>query len=157
VIGGISHAATSLPPRPCYVAMMRIALLLAAIAFGGCHRGETRAEAAGVSKKVPGTAAECRACNGEWGVHGLVQVESCLCRTHDVGRRCRDGIECEGECIVQPGVVEVTDQGPPRRGYFVGKCSEFDHLFGCLKLLMDGTAARGPSALDEPPGEVCID
>src|SRR5216110_3273672 len=107
------------------------ALLLAALALTtGCHRKEDRPPAAGLTAKPPSTASECKACNGEWGVHGLVQVESCLCRTHDSGRRCRDGAECEGECIAQPGAVEVVDPGPPRRGYFVGKCSEFDHLFG---------------------------
>jgi hypothetical protein len=39
----------------------------------------------------------------------------------------------------------------------VGKCTEFDHVFGCRKLLMDGTAARGPGPLDEAIPEMCID
>src|SRR5450759_4309113 len=33
----------------------------------------------------PSTLEECRACNGEWGRHGLAQKESCLCRTKDAG------------------------------------------------------------------------
>jgi hypothetical protein len=137
---------------------MRASLVVVAMVLAiGCHRQQTRPPAAGLTARRPDTASECRACNGDWGVHGLLQVESCLCRTHDVGRRCRDGVECEGECIAEPGAVEVTDPGPPRRGYFVGRCSEFHFMFGCLPLLMDGTVARGPTSLEEPPGEICID
>jgi hypothetical protein len=136
---------------------MRATLVAAALFFFlGCHRKEARPPAAGPARP-PSSASECRACNGEWGVHGLVQVESCLCRTKDGGHRCRDGAECEGECILEPGAVEVTEPGPPRRGYFVGKCSDYDHLYGCHPLLMDGTVAHGPTVLDEPPADVCID
>jgi hypothetical protein len=137
---------------------MRASLVaLAILVTLACHRKEARPPAAGLTAKRPGTASECRSCNGEWGVHGLVQMESCLCRTRDAGRRCRDGVECEGECIAQPGEVEVVDPGPPRRGYFVGRCSELDRMFGCFPLLMDGTVGHGPISLDEPPGDVCID
>jgi hypothetical protein len=136
------------------------ALIVAAVIgtfAAGCHRNEARPLAVGPPAKRPSNAAECRSCKGEWGVHGLLQVEDCLCRTRDAGQRCRDGLECEGECLLQAGAVEVVEQGPPRRGFFVGKCSEFDRMFGCHLLLMDGTVARGPTALDEAPGEVCID
>jgi hypothetical protein len=138
---------------------MRVSLLAVALTMmaPACHRKEARPPAAGLTAKPPATAAECHACNGEWGVHGLVQVESCLCRTGDVGKRCRDGLDCQGECILQPGDVEVVEQGPPRRGFFVGRCSEFDHFFGCHKLLMDGTVAQGPGPIDEAPSDVCID
>jgi hypothetical protein len=120
-------------------------------------RTQTQAQAQTPARKPPRNAAECRRCKGEWGVHGLLQVESCLCRTHDAGKRCRDGYECEGECVVDDGKTEVVDRGPPPRGFFIGKCSEFDHLFGCMKLLMDGTLAEGPTRLDERPADVCID
>jgi hypothetical protein len=137
---------------------MRALLLAVAVVLTlGCHRKEARPPAAGLTAKPPSTEAECRACKGEWAVHGLVQLESCLCRTKDVGKRCRDGLECEGECILQPGDVQVVEPGPPRRGFFVGRCSEFDHFFGCHKLLMDGTVAQGPAPLDEAPSDVCID
>jgi hypothetical protein len=138
---------------------MRALLFATAVVLGlaGCHRKEARPAAAGLTARPPATAAECKTCNGEWAVHGLVQVESCLCRTKDVGKRCRDGLECEGECILQPGAEDVTEPGPPRKGFFVGRCSEFDHFFGCHKLLMDGTAAQGPTLLDETPSDVCID
>jgi hypothetical protein len=84
-------------------------------------------------------------------------VESCLCRTHDNGKVCKDGGDCEGECEVVESETEVIDPGPPARGYFLGRCSEFDHLYGCRKLLADGTKARGPVRLDEPLTEMCVD
>ena len=134
--------------------VLAVAVLLAL----GCRRGDgTPATAGPATRTPPRTAAACRACNGEWGVHGLLQVESCLCRTHDAGKQCRDGLECEGECLLDPGQADVVNPGPPRRGFFLGRCSEFDHVFGCNKLLMDGTAAHGPTVLDEPPGDVCVD
>jgi hypothetical protein len=134
--------------------------LLAAVVISaapGCHRSAAPAAVvAQPATREPRNAAECRACNGEWGPHGLLQAESCLCRTHDSGKSCRDGLECEGECVVQDVKTEVVEPGPPRRGFFIGQCSEFDHVFGCNKLLMDGTAAK-PTSLEEPPGEVCVD
>jgi hypothetical protein len=131
------------------------ALCLAALLAFGCHRDSSRPPAAGPARP-PQTEGECRACKGEWGVHGMRQVESCLCRTHDAGKSCKDGTDCEGECIAEEGKTEVTLPGPPPRGFFLGRCSEFDHLFGCHKLLMDGARSK-PARLDEPLTEMCID
>jgi hypothetical protein len=139
---------------------MRLLVLLALSAvLASCSRSSASSPpaAAGALKAPPRNETECRACKGEWGVHGQLQVESCLCRTKDVGKRCKDGLQCEGECLVEDGKLEVVDAGPPPRGYFLGRCSEFDHLFGCLKILMDGTAAEKPTRLDQPPPETCID
>lgn len=134
------------------------ALVLALSLFGpACHRDGSSPPAAAGPHKTPQNEAECRDCRGEWGVHGMAEVASCLCRTRDAGKSCKDGLDCEGECEVVEGKVEVTDRGPPPRGFFVGHCTEFDHVFGCRKLLMDGTVARGPAALDEPLPETCID
>jgi hypothetical protein len=105
----------------------------------------------------PSTASECQACNGVWGVHGLRKVESCLCRTHDAGKTCKDAGECEGECLAEEGRTEVTDPGPPPRGYFLGRCSEYDHVFGCEKRLEAGTRTAGPRPLDQVPPTMCVD
>jgi hypothetical protein len=134
-------------------------LLLAVILLSGlsCHRDGSQVPVAAGPHKTPQNETECRQCNGRWGIHGLREEPSCLCRTRDAGKTCKDGLECEGECVVVEGKVEVTEAGPPPRGYFVGACTEFDHIFGCHKLLMDGTAAKGPSGLDEALPEMCID
>jgi hypothetical protein len=134
-------------------ALFAAALLLTA----GCHRDSARPPVAGPAR-APQTEGECHACNGDWGVHGLARVESCLCRTHDAGKICKDGLDCEGECeVVGEPKTEIVDPGPPARGFFLGTCSQFDHLFGCHKLLMDGTKARGPVRLDEPLTDICVD
>jgi hypothetical protein len=133
------------------------ALLLAVCLFGpACHRDPARPPTVGPSSR-PTNEAECRACNGDWGVHGMRPEASCLCRTHDAGKVCKDGNDCEGECEAAEGQTEVVDKGPPPRGYFLGKCTGFDHVFGCRKLLADGAKARGPVRLDEPLTEMCID
>jgi hypothetical protein len=134
---------------------MRPLLLLVVLLGLGC-RHDAPPAAAG-PRQPPQNERECRACKGDWGAHGLAQEVSCLCRTHDVGKTCKDGLECEGECEVVEGKLEITNPGPPRRGYFIGRCTEFEHVFGCRKLLMDGTAAKGPVNLDEPLAEICVD
>lgn len=99
----------------------------------------------------------CRACNGEWGPHGLAQVESCMCRTKDAGKPCKGKGDCESQCVAteQPE-TQVVDKGPPAKGYFLGHCHEFVPFFGCGRLLRDSNDTT-PVALDEPPPKICID
>jgi hypothetical protein len=137
--------------------LVMFAFLLGA-AGAACTKNKTPISAT-ASAVRPGvkTEADCRACNGKWGVHGMMDEKSCLCPAKDAGKRCKDGLECEGECLVVEGQTEVVDKGPPPRGFFVGKCSPYDKIFGCYKMLLDGALAQGPTALDEPAQEICID
>jgi hypothetical protein len=134
---------------------MRSVILVALLLGFGCHR-DAPPPAAGPARP-PQDERECRACKGQWGIHGLAETPSCLCHTHDGGKSCKDGLECEGECEVVDGKTQVTDPGPPPRGYFLGRCTDYDHVFGCSKLLMDGTAAKGPVNLEEALAEICVD
>jgi hypothetical protein len=105
---------------------------------------------------VPPTTEEgCRACNGKFGVHGIDPTPTCLCRTHDVGRRCRGKDECEGDCLGDAGEREVTQPGPPLRGFWVGRCSEFHATFGCHVFL--SPRAGEPVRLDVPAEQLCAD
>jgi hypothetical protein len=90
-------------------------------------------------------------------VHGLGGTPRCLCRTHDAGKRCRAKDDCDGECLADAGEREVTDPGPPARGYFLGRCSEFRTTFGCHRYLSGRRDQSGPVALDQPPSEICAD
>lgn len=140
-------------------AAMRPLLLAAAVLLlpgASCHRDSARPPAAGPQAR-PQTEADCRGCKGIWGPQGINQTTMCVCRTSDAGKECRDGLDCQGECVAVDGRTEITDPGPPARGYFLGACSEFDLMFGCRKLLPDGTRARGPATLDEAPAELCLD
>ena len=105
----------------------------------------------------PASEADCRACGGDWAVHGILPQPSCLCPTSDVGKRCRDGGECQGQCLADDGEREVVEAGPPARGFFVGKCSRFRTSFGCHRPLAAGALKTGPIALDEPPTQICAD
>src|SRR5215471_11228059 len=107
----------------------------------------------------PRTPEECHACRGDWGVHGLAPTAACNCRTSDAGKRCTDGADCQGMCVAAGGDAgrEVTDKGPPARGFFVGGCSEFVTVFGCNQLIERGARAHGPVSFDEPRPMLCVD
>jgi hypothetical protein len=108
-------------------------------------------------KPTPSAEKDCKACNGDWGIHGLAQTPSCNCRTKDGGKRCRDGTECQGLCIGADNPErQVVDKGPPARGFFVGRCSKFETVFGCYRPIDDGASAR-PVDLTEPPQMICAD
>jgi hypothetical protein len=137
--------------------LLPVLALVLSLSGLACHRDGSSEPPAVGPRKIPQNEAECRACNGNWGVHGMRDEASCLCRTRDAGKTCKDGLDCEGECEVVDDKMEIVEPGPPPRGYFVGRCTEFDHVFGCRRLLMDGTLARGPASLDEALPEMCID
>ena len=108
-------------------------------------------------KPPPQNQRDCKACNGDWKIHGISQTPSCNCRTKDDGKRCKDGVECEGLCTAADDPErEVTDRGPPARGFFVGRCSKFASVFGCYRPIDDG-ASRAPVDLTEPPQMICAD
>jgi hypothetical protein len=108
---------------------------------------------------APQTEAECKStCNGTWGRHGLSQKESCNCRTSDAGKRCRDGNECEGQCVADENPeLDVKEKGPPALGYLVGRCSETKMVFGCRRFIRDGAASGPPRDVSKLPPKLCVD
>ncbi len=135
--------------------------LLLAAAWGSCRREApapvSRPAVSAAAGRTATTPDACKRCDGEWGAHGLSGREGCLCKARDEGKRCRDGSECEGDCLVVEGEREVVEQGPPPRGHFIGRCSRLVGTFGCHARLADGTLARGPQRLDLSPPVVCVD
>jgi hypothetical protein len=118
------------------------------------------------TQSVPRTATtpeECRACGGDWGMHGLSdalsETASCDCGTTDAGKRCTDGADCQGMCVANADSPEYdpVDIGPPARGFLVGRCSAFVTVFGCNALVDPGARAAGPVSVAEPPSVICID
>lgn len=115
------------------------------------------ARSAAPSRVEPTTAEACRACAGDWAQHGIASEPSCLCPTTDADKRCRDGAECQGQCLADAGEHEITAAGPPALGYFLGKCSRFRTTFGCHRYIAAGALKAGPVPLDDAPTEVCAD
>ena len=105
----------------------------------------------------PTTEQGCAACGGEWAAHGMRGTMSCLCPTPDGGKQCRDGVECQGECVTDGAAHEVTTAGPPALGFFIGKCSRFHTTYGCHRVIAAGALQAGPVPLDRPPTEICAD
>jgi hypothetical protein len=106
----------------------------------------------------PETKQACDACGGNWAKHGISETEGCICKTHDAGKICRDGTECEGQCLVAfDAKLEVAVPGPPPRGFYVGRCSEYETTFGCNKMIPSGIRPRGPQLAEDAAPEICID
>jgi hypothetical protein len=104
----------------------------------------------------PTTPDACRACNGDWGPHGLAQKEGCVCRTKDAGKSCKSKGDCESQCVASdPPNAVILEKGLPPKGFFLGHCHEFVRFFGCGRLLRDRSST--PEPLDEPPAKICID
>jgi len=139
---------------------VRVALATLAVVFActlACRRTPPPAPRSPAEAGPPPTAEACKACNGDFGVHGLSPTPTCNCRTHDAGKRCRGKNDCEAECLGDLIVTEVTDPGPPPRGWFVGRCAEFTTTFGCHRFLPARGPAPAPVRLDELPAELCVD
>ncbi|HEY5089175.1 MAG TPA: hypothetical protein VIK30_04360 [Polyangia bacterium] len=153
VVGWVVIALVGCAAKPSSRSPDRSASPALAAAGAGAAGGVGGSQAGGVPKTSEG----CRACNGDFGVHGLDPTPRCLCRTRDAGKRCRAKDDCDGECIGDAGEHEVTDRGPPRRGYLLGRCAEFRTSFGCHRFLGRRRDQSSPVNLDEPQPELCVD
>jgi hypothetical protein len=105
----------------------------------------------------PKTQEACAACNGVWGVHGLADAPSCNCRTKDGGKPCRDGAECESACLADEKKFETVELGPPPKGFYSGRCAEFQTSFGCFKFIPNGVRAKGPQLQEDAAESLCVD
>lgn len=107
---------------------------------------------------APTTKQACDACDGKWARHGLGEQETCICKTKDGGKACRDGADCTGQCIAaDDAAFEVTEKGPPPKGYWRGKCSEYDTTFGCHRTIPSGAKSRPPLSKEDAADNICID
>jgi hypothetical protein len=117
---------------------------------------EAKAQLASAGDR-PQTKEACDACQGRWGIHGLAEVPMCNCKTRDSGRTCRDGADCEGQCLAETNGFVVVQKGPPAKGYFRGHCSEFETTFGCYPTIPEGASKKGPQLAEDAAEEICID
>jgi hypothetical protein len=105
----------------------------------------------------PGTKEACDACHGDWAIHGIGDTETCICPTSDAGKSCTDGQQCEGACIVTDDDFQVIESGDMPKGYYVGRCADYDTTFGCYRDVPPGTLERGPHVVGEGIEDVCVD
>lgn len=112
--------------------------------------------------------AACEACDGVWGIPGLVYRDACNCRTRDAGQECRDGDECEGACKFERW--DISSPAEPSRckgktcsarpagiGRPVGKCSDRVVIRSCHTLVRDGIAGEPDQAVPWGISRICID
>jgi hypothetical protein len=137
-------------------------IVAAMFALNGCgseaSAGPSKGRAASLAPDRPPTKGACDDCQGLWGVHGIGEVETCICRTADAGQACFDGSDCQGQCLVEnEAAFQVTREGSPPVGFYAGRCSEYVTTFGCHLMIPNGTDSRLPLASDQAALHVCID
>ncbi|MBI5939301.1 MAG: hypothetical protein HY859_02630 [Caulobacterales bacterium] len=117
-----------------------LALALSAMALlGGCM---SMAVASGRAngQLSAGERAQCRAKGGTVGLVGMFGTPACIIPYSDAGKACRDGSDCQGQCIVDldgpPG------SGPKPGDQTTGQCQKDDQQFGCFATVVDGKAAQ---------------
>lgn len=90
-------------------------------------------------------ASDSRACEARGGRMqrvGMAQAWACVTPYSDAGKRCTDGDQCQGDCIL------TDDKAPGAADQPVtGQCQADDNRFGCTFTVEDGR--RGPG--------LCID
>jgi hypothetical protein len=87
--------------------------------------------------------ADCRACQGVFGAHGMSGTMFCLCRMPDAGKPCTDGDQCQGKCVSTP------------EGY---RCSKHRTVFGCHSYLPKGWSRQLPArGIGRRVPHVCAD
>jgi hypothetical protein len=98
--------------------------------------------------------AACKACHGNWGPQGILQLEGCTCRARDGGKPCYDADDCEGECEYDH--IQKLGNGLGRN---VGKCTALVSDFGCITYIPQGDSKKSPRPLAElgPSARVCRD
>jgi hypothetical protein len=140
-------------------ALLFAACGLLATACGSSPRDTGSVSAQLPSKKAdpPTTKEACDACHGLWDIHGIGDVETCICPTSDAGKSCMDGEQCEGACIVTDDEFQVVEPGTSPKGYYVGKCADYDTTFGCYRIVPRGVLERGPHVADEGIDDICVD
>jgi hypothetical protein len=120
------------------------------------ERSTTIAGAGGTGDR-PASKTACDACGGKWARHGLAEVESCICKTKDGGKACTDGNDCQAHCVAKDADFVVVQKGPPAKGHWKGKCSEYDTVFGCYRFVPKGASKKPPQLADDAADQLCYD
>jgi hypothetical protein len=137
--------------------LVLLAMSSACRSGGGAPPVAQPAAATAAPGERPQTKEACDACHGLWEKHGLAQVEGCLCRMQDAGKPCRDGGECKGQCVADEGHFKVVETSTPPKGYFEGRCSEYDTTFGCHRFIPTGARGKPPQTEEEAADQLCVD
>ncbi len=82
----------------------------------------------------------CLARGGRWAGPAGLGATACSMPTSDAGRSCRDGVECEGDCVVG----DETARGVSAKG----RCSAESSSLGRCVNLVEAGAARGVVCLE---------
>ncbi len=118
---------------------MRLLIAALALLAASCSPMAEQVSGAG----TPGQSAEaaCAARGGSLQPVGRMQSIQCVIRYADAGKRCTDGDQCGGDCLL----AEINSV--PAGAAAVGQCAPTSNRFGCATRVEDGKA----------DGTLCID
>jgi hypothetical protein len=87
---------------------------------------------------------ECRVAGGQWqrwGIHDhLCNIYSCVERTKDAGKPCRNRADCEHQCITKSTTARIGAEAP-------GECAALKTSYGCNTYVDGGKIV----------GRICVD
>ena len=111
---------------------MRILIAALALMASACSPMAEQAPAAG----TPGQSAEaaCAAQNGTLQRVGRMQSVQCVIAYADAGKRCTDGDQCGGDCLLAEGASVAPGATA------AGQCAPTSNRFGCATRVEDGKA-----------------
>lgn len=95
-------------------------------------------KACGVELKIPKSEAGCKQAGGSWGPAGIFPQPICRLPTHDAGRTCGDGAECEGLCLAKPSKAERARILKRIKVAMTGTCTSVIPVFGCMAMVKMG-------------------
>ena len=111
---------------------MRILIAALALMASACSPMAEQAPAAG----TPGQSAEaaCAAQNGTLQRVGRMQSVQCVIAYADAGKRCTDGDQCGGDCLLAEGASVAPGATA------AGQCAPTSNRFGCATRVESGKA-----------------
>ena len=85
--------------------------------------------------------AQCAARGGRVATAGLSGEDMCAELYRDAGRRCSDGSQCMGDCLLDE--ASLNGKRPVHDMEAAGLCQAFAYPFGCRNLIEDGRLTLG--------------
>ena len=117
--------------------MIRASLIAAAALMAAACSPQTSTVAGSDAPMQSADASACAARGGVMQQVGRLQSWQCVIQYADAGKRCTDGDQCQGDCVVegntglQPGAAAA------------GVCKADSNRFGCNTPVEDGKAGPG--------------
>ncbi len=114
--------------------MRFLTALAAAFALGAAACSPMTGQSPDAATSGQSAEASCTAQGGTLQRVGRMQSVQCVIAYADAGKRCTDGDQCGGDCLL------ADTNSVPAGGAAVGQCAPTSNRFGCATRVEDGKA-----------------